>query len=62
MKQEQTQLPLTGKLIQIGDMRDTNGDPVRGVLIECSMDDLRDCNLNIYGLVSVYNMEGPDGL
>ena len=48
---------LVGKLVEMGDLHDTNGDLVRWLLIECNMDDLRDCNLRLYGMVSVSNAQ-----
>ena len=52
---------LVGKLVEMGDLHDTNGDLVRGLLIECIISDLRDCNLRLYGMVSVSN-RAIDGL
>lgn len=44
---------IVGRLVELGDMTDSNGDPVSGLLIECDRSDLLDCGLNVYRQVEI---------
>ena len=48
---------VSGKLIEMGNLRDGNGDEVIGMLIECAKDDLQSCNLRVYGDVFISNKQ-----
>ena len=52
---------MVGKLVEMGNLRDGNGDEVVGILIECSKADLQSCDLRMYGHVCISNPEasGP---
>ena len=52
---------MIGKLIEMGTLRDENGDEVIGVLIECSKADLQSCNLQVYGEVWFFNAAAQRG-
>ena len=48
---------MVGKLVEMGNLRDGNGDEVIGILIECSKHDLQACDLRMYGDVLISNAE-----
>ena len=48
---------VVGKLVEMGNLRDGNGDEVVGILIECSKADLQACDLRMYGDVLISNAE-----
>ena len=50
-----------GKLVEMGNLKDGNGDEVIGILIECSKHDLQACDLRMYGDVRISNAKasGP---
>ena len=48
---------MVGKLVEMGNLKDGNGDEVIGILIECSKDDLQACDLRMYGDVRISNKE-----